>query len=191
MKINYNFSAISSSLRNKSYNAMVLKAEQKLAPQYISLDLLSITDIPFYNFDLRINFYPESVKKLCKSIKRSDTFNIITSEYKYFILGALINKIDFLSKHPEKLEHKKAVWIMSESPSLQADVYAQYNLRQILVAVNAMTMNVHKVFITQVNSKFDKAGNLIDEKTLESLIIFNGVSAIRGNILKNNIALYY
>jgi len=163
---------------------MVLKAAQKLAPENISIDLLSIVDIPLYNFDLHANFFPESVEKLCKSIKESDALIIVTPEYNYSIPGALKNTIDFLSKHPEKPLDKKTVGIMSASPSLLGGVRAQYHLRQILVAVNAMTMNVPEVVITQVNTKFDVAGDLIDLKTQEFLKTFMEALAESSSIYK-------
>jgi chromate reductase len=42
MKDSYHFVAISGSLRNKSYNTMVLKAAQKLAPQHIAIEQINI-----------------------------------------------------------------------------------------------------------------------------------------------------
>jgi len=169
MKDNYHFVAISGSLRKKSFNTMVLKAAQKLAPADVSIEQLSIEDVPMYNFDLHENFFPEPVEKLCTAIKAADAVIIVTPEYNYSIPGVLKNIIDFLSKHPLKPFDKKAVGIISASPSLLGGVRAQYHLRQILVAVNAMTMNVPEVVITEVNKKFDEAGNLNDEKTKEFL----------------------
>jgi len=191
MNIKYNFSAISGSLKNKSYNATVLKAAQILFPKYISIDLLSITYIPLYNFDLRVNFYHESVEKLCKSIKWADALIIITPEYNYSILGALKKPIDFLFKHLEKPLDKKTVGIMSTSLSLQDGLSARYHLRQILVAVNTMTINVSEVVIRQVNTKFDEAGNLIDEINQKFLKTFIKASAVNSSILKKRLALYY
>jgi len=169
MKKNYHFVAISGSVRKESYNTMVLKYLQKTAPANIVIEQISIIDVPIYNFDLHEKFYPESVEKLCNAIKTADAFIIITPEYNYSIPGVLKNVIDFLSKHPKKPFDKKVVGIISASPSLLGGVRAQYHLRQILVAVNAMTMNIPEVVITQVNKKFDEAGNLSDEKTKEFL----------------------
>ena len=59
----------------------------------------------------------------------------------------------------------KPVGIISASPSLFGGVRAQFHLRQIMVAVNAIVTNVAEIVITEVNKKLDQAGNLIDEKT--------------------------
>ncbi|MBA3682449.1 MAG: NAD(P)H-dependent oxidoreductase [Bacteroidetes bacterium] len=169
MKDNYHFVAISGSLRKKSFNTMVLKALQNFAAANISIEQLSIDDIPLYNFDLHEKVFPESIEKICTAIKTADAVIIVTPEYNYSIPGVLKNVIDFLSKHPTKPFDRKAVGIISASPSLLGGVRAQFHLRQILVAVNAITMNIPEVVITEVNTKFDEEGTLNDEKTKEFL----------------------
>ena len=187
MKKNYHFIAISGSLRRGSYNTMVLKATQKLTPANIVIEQISIADLPMYNFDLHEKVFPESIEKICTSIKDADGLIIVTPEYNYSIPGVLKNVIDFLSKHPAKPFDKKAVGIISASPSLLGGVRAQYHLRQIMVAVNAMVMNVPEVVITQVNTKFDESGNLIDEKTKEFLKVFVEALAVHSSILNNKV----
>ncbi|MDZ4667128.1 MAG: NADPH-dependent FMN reductase [bacterium] len=169
MKENLHIVAISGSLRKGSYNTMVLKDIQKLASEHIVIEQLSIADVPMYNFDFHEKIFPESIEKISMAIKSADALIIVTPEYNYSIPGVLKNVIDFLSKHPLKPIDKKAVGIISASPSLLGGVRAQFHLRQILVAANAMTMNIPEVVITQVNTKFDEEGNLTDEKTREFL----------------------
>jgi len=187
MKKKYHIAAISGSLRKESYNTMVLKFLQKISPENIVIEQISIADIPIYNFDLHENFYPEPVEKLCTAIKTADAFIIVTPEYNYSIPGVLKNTIDFLSKHPAKPFDKKAVGIISASPSLLGGVRAQYHLRQILVAVNAMTMNIPEVVITAVNTKFDKTGNLTDDKTTAFLKKFMDALADFATNLKQEV----
>ena len=98
----HHFVAISGSLRKDSFNTMVLKTLQKLATEDVSIEQLSIVDIPLYNFDLHENEFPETVEKLSSAIKSADGLIIVTPEYNYSIPGVLKNVIDFLSKHPSK-----------------------------------------------------------------------------------------
>ena len=186
MKEKYHFVAISGSLRKESFNTMVLKAAQKLAPEHIVIDHLSIADVAMYNFDLHEKLLPETIEKLSTAIKNADALIIVTPEYNYSVPGALKNIIDFLSAHPAKPFDKKAVGIISASTSLLGGVRAQYHLRQILVAVNTMTMNIPEVVITQVNTKFDKDGNLADKKTEEFLKTFIQALAVHSGIIKTN-----
>ncbi len=189
MKDSYHFVAISGSLRKESYNTKVLKVAQKLAPKHITIEQLSIADIPMYNVDLFEKFRPEHVDKLSKAIKTADALIIVTPEYNYSIPGVLKNAIDFLSKHPDKPFNKKAVGIISASPSLLGGVRAQYHLRQILVAVNAMAMNIPEVVITVVDTKFDKDGNMTDEKTTDFIKKFINALADFANVLNNDVSL--
>jgi chromate reductase len=187
MKNTYHFVAISGSLRKESYNTMALKALQKAAPEHIIIQQLSIIDVPMYNFDLHEKVFPESIEKLCAAIKTADGLIIVTPEYNYSIPGALKNVIDFLSKHPSNPIDQKAVGIVSASPSLLGGVRAQYHLRQILVAINAMTMNIPEVVITEVNTKFDKTGNLTDETTKEFLKKFIEALAAHSDIFNSEV----
>jgi len=188
MKDNHHFVAISGSVRKESYNTMILKTLQKIAPANIVIEQISIADVPIYNFDLHENFYPASIEKMCTSIKAADAIIIVTPEYNYSIPGVLKNVIDFLSKHPTKPFDKKAVGIISASPSILGGVRAQFHLRQILVAINAITMNIPEVVITQVDTKFDVAGTLIDEKTKEFLEMFIDALADFANNLNHDVS---
>ncbi len=189
MKDNYHFVAISGSLRKESFNTMVLKTTQELAPNHISIEQISIADVPMYNFDLHEKVFPEPIEKLCTAIKNADALIIVTPEYNYSVPGVLKNIIDFLSTHPAKPFDKKAVGIISASPSLLGGVRSQYHLRQILVAINAMTMNIPEVVITEVNKKFDETGNLTDEKTKEFLQKFIEALAIHSSIFSSEMSL--
>jgi chromate reductase len=189
MKDNYQFVAISGSLRKESYNTKVLKVAQKLAPKHIVIEHLSIADTPMYNFDLFEKVRPDNIDKLSNAIKTADALIIVTPEYNYSIPGVLKNTIDFLSKHPDKPFNNKAVGIISASPSLLGGVRAQYHLRQILVAINAMTMNIPEVVITEVDKKFDKDGNMTDEKTKAFIKKFIGALADFVTILKPDVSM--
>jgi len=185
MKDNYHFVAISGSLRKESYNTIVLKTLQKLVPTNIAIEHISIANVPMYNFNFHEKIFSETIIKFRTAIKTANAFIIVILEYNYSIPGALKNIIDFLSKNPAKPFNKKAVGIISASPSLLGGVRVQYHLRQILVAVNAMTMNIPEVVITEVNKKFDETGNLTYKKTKEFLIKFIEGLALHSSILSN------
>lgn len=184
MKNKYKFVAISGSLRTQSYNTKVLKVLQKISPENIVIEHINIADVPMYNFDLFENNPSEIVSKISSAIISADAVIIVTPEYNYSIPGVLKNAIDCLSKHPNKPFNNKAVGIISASPSLLGGIRAQFHLRQVLVALNAMTMNIPEVVITQVDKKFDEVGNLTDEKTNAFLIRFINELAVFANQLK-------
>ena len=168
----YHFVAISGSLRKDSFNTMTIQAAQQLVPAHVTIEHLSIEDVPMYHADLYDKRPPESVEKLSKAIKAADALIFVTPEYNYSIPGVLKNAIDFLSKHPDKPFDFKPVGIMGASPSLLGTARAQYHLRQMLVAVNALAMNQPEVMIAQASKKFDTTGQLTDEPTKEIISKF-------------------
>jgi chromate reductase len=172
VKENYNFVAFSGSLRKGSYNTMALRALIKLAPANIHIEELSITEIPFYNYDLYSEKFPAVVEIMADKIKAADAVIIVSPEYNYSIPGGLKNAIDFISRSPKKPFEMKAVGIMGASPGMLGTARAQYHLRQVMVFLNAYVMNKPEIMIAAANTKFDQAGNLIDEKTAGMLVAF-------------------
>ncbi|MDD5362014.1 MAG: NAD(P)H-dependent oxidoreductase [Ignavibacteria bacterium] len=167
MEKKYNFAAISGSLRKGSYNTMVLKAAQKLAPENITIEQLSIDEVPYYNFDLHEKQFPDAVEMLNDKIKAADAVILVTPEYNYSVSGVLKNAIDFFSRSPKKPFDMKPVGLMGATPGMMGTVRAQYQLRQMMIPLNAYVMNRPEIMISQAHTKFDEEGNLIDIKTTE------------------------
>ncbi len=167
MKRQFNFVAISGSLRVNSYNTMVLKVLQKIAPENIVIEHLSVASVPFYNYDLHQKDFPHSVEELTDKIKKSDAVIFVTPEYNYSVPGVLKNAIDIISRSPQKPFDMKPVGIIGASTGMLGTARAQYHLRQIMVFVNAYVMNQPEIMIANAADKFDENGNLKDEKTLD------------------------
>lgn len=172
MKNSLQFVAISGSLRKESFNTMALQAAQKLTPPSVVIQQLFIEGLPLYNFDLYSHQQSAIVENLSKEIKAADALIFVTPEYNYSIPGVLKNAIDFLSKHPSKPFDNKPVGIISASPGMLGGVRAQYHLRQIMVAVNAVVLNQPEIMIAQADTKFDGEGNLVDINTKEFISKF-------------------
>lgn len=168
----YHFVAISGSLRKASYNTMVLKTLQKIAPKHIRIKQLLIDDVPFYNADLHEKKFPAAVEKLNDAIKKADAVIFVTPEYNYSIPGALKNALDIISRSPKKPFNLKPVGIMGASPGLLGTARAQYHLRQTMVFLNAYAMNQPEIMISKVNEKFDASEKLTDQETATMLLKF-------------------
>jgi chromate reductase len=188
MEDHFRFVAISGSLRMGSYNTMVLKAAQKLVPENVSIEQLSIELVPLYNFDLHDKCFPAVVNKLDDIIKAADAVIFVTPEYNYSIPGVLKNFIDFASKSPQRPFDMKPVGIISASPGLLGGVRAQYHLRQILVALNAQVINQPEIMISEVMNKFDEKENLTDEKTKKFIRSFISSLAVFTDAIKKGAA---
>ena len=156
---------ISGSLRKGSYNAMALRAAQKLAPQGITVEIADISTIPMYNDDVRVAGEPAEVAALKAKIRAADAVLLVTPEYNFSLPGVLKNTLDWMSRPPEPPFDGKVVGIMGASPGPVGTARVQYDLRKVMVFMNGFTVNKPEVFINNCASKFNAQGELTDEAT--------------------------
>ena len=156
---------ISGSLRAGSYNSAALKAAIALAPEGMTIEPAEIGDLPHYNDDVRLAGYPAPVQRFRDQLAAADAILFVTPEYNYSIPGVLKNAIDWASRPPSQPFDNKPVAIMGASGGVLGTARAQYQLRQMLVFLNAFPLNKPEVMIGQAASKFDENGRLTDEPT--------------------------
>jgi chromate reductase len=156
---------ISGSLREGSYNTAALRAAQELAPEGMVIETAVIGDLPHYNDDVRAAGYPPEIARFRAQVASADAVLFVTPEYNYSIPGVLKNAIDWASRPPEPAFNDKPVAIMGASGGIFGTARAQYQLRQMLVFLNAHPINKPEVMIGQAPTKFDEAGRLTDEQT--------------------------
>ncbi len=158
-----NVLGISGSLRAGSYNTLALKAAQKLAPAGMTIEIASIADIPLYNDDVRAQGDPAPVAAMKAKVRQADAVLIATPEYNFSIPGVLKNMLDWMSRPPEPPFAGKVVGIIGASPGPVGTARVQYDLRKVMVFLDAFTVNKPEVFINHCAGKFDAQGNLTDE----------------------------
>ncbi len=157
------------SLRCNSYNKAALRAAQTLLPENAVLDIIDLSDIPFLNEDVAAQGLPASVADFEKKLSQADAILISTPEYNFSIPPVLKNALDWVSKGDVLPLYGKPLAIMSASPSMLGGARVQYHLRQVCISLNLIPLNKPEVFIANANTKFDEAGNLVDEKTKEAI----------------------
>lgn len=156
---------ISGSLRAGSYNSAALKAATELAPEGMTIETAEIGDLPHYNDDVRLAGYPAAVQRFRDQLGAADAILFVTPEYNYSIPGVLKNAIDWASRPPSQPFDNKPVAIMGASMGVLGTARAQYQLRQMLIFLNAFPVNKPEVMIGAAQTKFDAAGALTDEQT--------------------------
>lgn len=156
---------ISGSLRKDSYNTLVLRAAQKLAPAGISIIIADISQIPLYNEDVRDAGDPAAVSALKAQIRAADTVLIATPEYSFSLPGVLKNTLDWLARPPEPPFIGKPVAILGATTSQVGTARVQYHLRQVLTSMNTFIVNRPEVFIREAPAKFNAHNELTDETT--------------------------
>ena len=175
---NFKILAMSGSLRKKSFNTASLRAAQELAPAGVTVEIVDIGNLPLYNEDLRVDgSFPEPVMKLREQVRAADAILLACPEYNYAVTPALKNALDWCSRPANQPFAYKAVGMFGVSGGAAGTARAQFNLRGILVGLDAYAVNQPQVMIGGAQQKFDADGKLHDQASrdfikahLESLV---------------------
>lgn len=157
---------MSGSLRKGSYNTMLLKAAAQLLPTDVSMDIVSIGDIPLYNADLDLpaaKQRPESVEHFRKMLTDADGILISSPEYNYSIPGGLKNAIDWASRGEDSPLLRKPIAVIGATTGLWGTARMQVAFHNIFLFLDMKPVYKPEVLVAQAEKKFDKDGNLIDE----------------------------
>ncbi|HEY4977296.1 MAG TPA: NADPH-dependent FMN reductase [Gaiellaceae bacterium] len=160
--------AIPGSLRKASFNRGLLVAAQEMLSGRAEVEIVSLTDIPLYNDDVRALGYPEPVESLRSAIERADALLIGATEYNFGPSGVLKNAIDWASRPPGPPLLGKPYGLVGASIGGFGTVRAQLQLRQNLLFVQALG-NPGSLHVSGAAALFDENGKLTDEATRQSL----------------------
>jgi chromate reductase, NAD(P)H dehydrogenase (quinone) len=159
---------ICGSLRKGSYNRLLLQQLPRLAPAGMSISEAPLfAAFPLYNADIQTTTgFPAPVNALADAIRAADGVIFCTPEYNFSLPGGLKNAIDWVSRLQNQPFAGKPVAIQSVSPGPLGGGRVQYDLRRMMVFLDAMTLNKPEIFIGSCASRFDeKTGALRDDAT--------------------------
>ena len=188
---------MSGSLRKGSYNTLLLKAAAQLLPTDVSMDIVSIGDIPLYNADLDLpaaKQRPESVEHFRKMLTDADGILISSPEYNYSIAGGLKNAIDWASRGEDSPLLRKPIAVIGATTGLWGTARMQVAFHNIFLFLDMKPVYKPEVLVAQAEKKFDKDGNLIDEmarklvkQKLEALKEMIHLQSQVGDVLETNV----
>lgn len=160
------------SLRKNSYNRQLADALAKLVSPSLSLRIVEISELPFYNDDLEASI-PASWQTIRQHIAKADAVLFLTPEYNRSVPAVLKNAVDVLSRPYGKsaLTCKPAA-VISSSIGAQGGFGANHHLRQSLVCLGVNTMSAPEAYIGGIGGLFDDQGNLNNEGTRDFLLKF-------------------
>ena len=155
---------ISGSLRRDSHNTALLRAVAELLPPGDELVLWDgLRDVPPYDQDLDDAPAPQAVQALRAAVTAADLVLFSTPEYNSSIPGTLKNALDWASRpHASHVFRNKPVAVIGASAGTFGAVWAQAELRKVLVAMGARVAEV-EVAVGHAAEKFDDEGRLVDE----------------------------
>jgi len=163
-----NVITICGSLRKGSFNRMLEKALPSLAPAGMTVSPApSFADFPLYNADIQNEKgFPAPVTALADAIRAADGVIFVTPEYNFSLPGGLKNALDWVSRLKDQPFVGKPIAIQSASPGPVGGARMQYDLRKMMVFLDALTMNKPEIFVSNCVSKFDdKTRELTDQTT--------------------------
>jgi chromate reductase len=153
------------SLRAASYNRMAMKLAGECMPTSMKLDAVQWRDVPVFDGDVFAKGLPAPVAALRERVRRADGVLIVTPEYNFSIPGGLKNVLDWLSRGDDQPFALKPVAILTASPGPVGGARVQYDLRKVMLFMNAMVLTKPEVFIGGAAAKFDADGRCTDETT--------------------------
>ena len=160
--------AFCGSLRKASFNRMALNAFIERVPAGVTVETIEIADWPLYDADVQAKGFPDKVQAAQKIVLEAGAVVIASPEYNYSVPGLLKNALDWLSRMQPQPFAGKPVAILGASQGLMGTARMQYHLRQILVFLDAFSLNRPEVMIAQAQNKFAD-GKLTDEITAKLL----------------------
>ena len=157
--------ALCGSLRAASFNRMLMNLAIECAPSTMAVEVLDWREVPVFDGDVFVKGLPPPVAALKARIARADGVLIVSPEYNFSVPGGLKNVLDWLSRGDDQPWAMKPVAIASASGGPLGGARMQYDLRKVLVFMNAFTVNKPEVFIAMAQNKFNAQGELTDEAT--------------------------
>jgi chromate reductase len=162
--------AIAGSLRRSSYNRALIQAAEELAPNGMTIELIEIGELPFYNADVEAGGDPPSVAAFKAALHQADGALIATPEYNDGIPGVLTNAMDWGSRLPGRAPlARKPVAVMGASPSQIGTARAQLHLRQLLGHLQARILPPPELLVSKAHERFDAGLRLKDAGTRKVL----------------------
>ena len=157
------------SLRKDSFTRKVANVLIQLAPPSLSLEIVEIGQVSFYNQDLEVK-PPSDWVAFRDKIRSANAVLFATPEYNRSVPGVLKNAIDVASRPKEKNAfNDKPGAVISVSLGAISGFGANHHLRQMLVFLNVPAMQQPEAYIGGANKLFDADGNLTNDSTREFL----------------------
>lgn len=153
------------SLRQASFNMMVLRKAMALLPPGCSAELLHWNEVPPFNADELEAGYPPSVQQLREKIHAADGVLIVTPEYNFSIPGMFKNMLDWVSRGADQPFARKPVALASATTGPVGGARVQYDMRRAMLFMDALVLQKPEVYVGNVASKFNADGDCIDEAT--------------------------
>jgi len=164
--------AFAGSARRASFNRKLLAiAVEEIRAAGAEVTLLDLNDfsLPLYNGDLEdAQGQPEAAQRLVKLITAHDALLVASPEYNSQITPLMKNTIDWCSRADENPFAGKVAAVISASPGPYGGIRSAAISHQLLDKLGAFVIPA-TCNLSQAGEAFDEAGNLKNERSLQSV----------------------
>ncbi|HEX3766469.1 MAG TPA: NADPH-dependent FMN reductase [Kofleriaceae bacterium] len=157
--------AIAGSLREKSYNAMLMRAAAELAPAGTTVETATIKGIPLYDGDVEAAAFPPEVQALKDRIVAASGVLLVTPEYNNSLPGVFKNAIDWTSRpsaDTARIYGGKPIGVIGATPGGGATGLSQAAWLPVLRTLGTLPFFGARVQVASAGKVFDDAGRLVD-----------------------------
>jgi len=159
--------AISGSLREKSYNTMLMRAAAGFAPAGATIETATIKDIPVYDGDVEATHgIPLAVAALKDRVAAADGLLLVTPEYNNSIPGPFKNAIDWMSRPPAdagRVFAGRVVGVIGASPGAWGTGLAQAAWLPVFRTLGMVPFFGARLQVANAAKVFDANGALVDD----------------------------
>ena len=167
---------LAGSLRQASFNGLLLRAAAEIAPEGTTLEIATIRGIPLYDADAEAaEGVPPVVEALKNRIAAADALLIATPEYNNGIPGVAKNAIDWRSRPPADIARvfaNRPVAVMGATPGLGATALAQAAWLPVFRTLRMRPWFGERLTVASAKNVFDAEGRLTDEAVRKKLASF-------------------
>lgn len=167
---------IAGSLRQRSFNAALLRAARDVVPAAATLQIESLRNIPLYDGDLEAaGGVPPVVADLKDRIAAADGLLLVTPEYNNAMPGVFKNAIDWLSRPNTDIRRvfgNRPVAIMGATTGRGGTILAQASWLPVLRTLGTRPWFGGRLTVSGAGKVFDAEGQLVDEEIHAQLRTF-------------------
>jgi len=161
---------LAGSLRRASYNRGLLRAAHAVAPAGVTVEILELAGLPFYDEDLEAAGPPAAVQELRARIHAADALLLAVPEYNHSFTAVLKNALDWASRpRANAALRQKPVALMGAAGGGFGTVRAQLAVRPVLVVNEMYVLPTPSLHVANAAQHFDADGNLTGEQVRASV----------------------
>lgn len=153
------------SQRPQSYNRFALKAAQALVPEGVTIELIELHDIPYFE-PKQERLAPPAAVEFRRRVTAADAILFATPECHHAVPGKLKSAIDWAARpYGEGVWQGKPAAVMSASTGGLTTARAEHHLRLILAGLEMPIVDRPGGINGHAERRFSPDGELIDDLT--------------------------